>query len=34
MDAVSLLFPANDSEMIDACAKWREKHHIYLKATR
>ncbi len=29
MDAVGLLFPSNDSEMIDVHAKWREKHHIW-----
>lgn len=27
IDAVGLLFPSNDSEMIDTYAKWREKHH-------
>jgi hypothetical protein len=29
MDAVGLLFPRNDSEMIDTYAKWRENHHKY-----
>ena len=29
MDAVGLLFPTNDSDMINAYAKWREKHHRY-----
>jgi len=29
MDAVGLLFPDNDSEMIDVYTKWRKKHHNY-----
>lgn len=29
MDAVGLLFPSNDSDMIDTYAKWREKHYRY-----
>ena len=29
MDAAGLLFPTNDSEMIDIYAKWRESHHKY-----
>lgn len=30
MDAVGILFPKNeDGKMLDAYAKWREKHHKY-----
>ena len=29
MDAVGMLFPNNNSKMIDIYAKWREKHHKY-----
>lgn len=29
MDAVGVLFPSNDSDMIDAYSDWREKHHKY-----
>ncbi len=27
MDAVGMLFPSNDSHMIDVYSDWREKHH-------
>lgn len=29
MDAVGLLFPSDDSKMIETYASWRERHHRY-----